>query len=200
QLKRALNLPLLTLYGLGTTIGAGIYVLIGAVAGSAGGSMWISFLLASLLAGLTALSFAEMASRYPSSAGEAVYTYEGLGSRKFATLVGLSVALTGIISSAAIARGFIGYLSTLIEAPDWLILIVLIATLGGLAAWGIAQSVLAAAALSPRPMDEEGEIRLAGDGKISYRLLVIPIPFENDITSWVGIGDWTETPQAAEAA
>ena len=148
KLKRALNLPMLTLYGLGTTIGAGIYVLTGAVAGSAGGSMWISFLLASLLAGLTALSFAEMASRYPSSAGEAVYTFEGLGSRRFSTLVGLSVALTGVVSSAAIARGFIGYLGTVIEAPDWLILIVLISTLGGLAAWGIAQSVLAAAALT----------------------------------------------------
>jgi len=61
-------------------------------------------------------------------------------------------------------------------------------------------SLAQATALSPRPMDEEGEIRLAGDGKISYRLLVIPIPFENDITSWVGIGDWTDTPQAAEAA
>jgi len=61
-------------------------------------------------------------------------------------------------------------------------------------------SLAQATALSPRPMDEEGEIRLPDDGKVAYRLLVIPIPCENEVTSWVGIGDWTDTPQTAEAA
>ena len=36
RLKRSLSLPLITLYGLGTTNGAGIYVLVGKVAGRTG--------------------------------------------------------------------------------------------------------------------------------------------------------------------
>ena len=72
-LKLSLGLPLITLYGLGTAIGAGIFVLIGEVAGSAGMFAPVAFLVASLLAGLTAFSLAELASRFPKSAGEAVY-------------------------------------------------------------------------------------------------------------------------------
>ena len=48
--------------------------------------------------------------------------------------------------------------------------------------------------------DEEAKIRLAGAGEISCPLLVIPILVKNDITSWGGIGDWTDTPQTSEAA
>ena len=80
QLNRSLSLGLLTLYGLGTTIGAGIFVLIGKVAGAGGSLAPVSFLLAAVIAGLSALSFAEMSSRFPESAGEAVYVKEGLDS------------------------------------------------------------------------------------------------------------------------
>ena len=52
-LKRSLSLPMLVLYGLGTTIGAGIYALIGEIAGVAGYLAPFSFLLAALLAGVT---------------------------------------------------------------------------------------------------------------------------------------------------
>ncbi|MEK9645929.1 MAG: amino acid permease, partial [Alphaproteobacteria bacterium] len=62
---------MLTLYGLGTTIGAGIFVLVGKVAGIAGGYAPLAFLAASLLAGLSAFSFAALAKRFPESAGEA---------------------------------------------------------------------------------------------------------------------------------
>ena len=63
QLKRALNLPLVTLYGLGTTIGGGIYVLVGKVAERAGMMAPISFVAAALLSAFTALTFAELSSR-----------------------------------------------------------------------------------------------------------------------------------------
>lgn len=71
-LKRSLSLLLITYYGLGNILGAGIYVLVGKVAGYAGMLVPLSFLSASLLAALTALSYAELSSRYPLSAGEAV--------------------------------------------------------------------------------------------------------------------------------
>jgi len=48
KLKRTLNLPLLVFYGLGTTIGAGIYVLVGAAAGRAGIYARVAFILAAI--------------------------------------------------------------------------------------------------------------------------------------------------------
>jgi amino acid transporter len=71
-LKRSLSLPLVTLYGVGTTIGAGIFVLVGKVAGAALIYAPVSFLLAAVLAGFSAFAFAELSARYPQSAGEAV--------------------------------------------------------------------------------------------------------------------------------
>ena len=79
ELKRGLSLWLLVFYGLGNILGAGIYVLVGKVAGSAGLFAPVAFLVASLVAAFTALSYAELVARYPLSAGEAVYVQEGLG-------------------------------------------------------------------------------------------------------------------------
>ena len=76
SLKRRISLPLLVLYGLGTTIGAGIYALIGKVAGAAGIYAPLAFVVAALLAGVSAFAFAELVARYPSSAGEARYVRE----------------------------------------------------------------------------------------------------------------------------
>jgi amino acid transporter len=145
QLKRGLSLPLLTLYGLGTTLGAGIYVLIGEVAGVAGMLAPISFIVASLLAAASAFSFAELSARYPQSAGEAIYVYNGLGSRGLALAVGLLVILAGTVSSAAIVNGFVGYLHEFVDVPGWLAITLLVLAFGAIAAWGIVESVTAAA-------------------------------------------------------
>ena len=67
-LKRSLSLTLLTLYGLGTILGAGVYVLIGEVAGRAGMHTPIAFLLAGVVAAFTAMSYAELSTRFPRSA------------------------------------------------------------------------------------------------------------------------------------
>lgn len=73
QLKRNVTLPMLILYGLGNIFGAGIYVLIGEMAGIAGNYIPLSFLLACVVVSFTALAYAELSARYPVSAGEAVY-------------------------------------------------------------------------------------------------------------------------------
>ena len=99
-LKRVITLPVITLYGLGTTIGAGIYVLIGEVAGEAGAWAPLSFLAAAVLAGFSGFSFAELSARFPRSAGEALYVREGLRSPALALLVGLLVVAAGTISAA----------------------------------------------------------------------------------------------------
>ena len=144
-LSRRLNLPLLIFYGLGTTIGAGIFVLVGKVAGRAGMAAPVSFLVASLLAAFTAFSFAELVARYPRSAGEAIYVREGFGSHRLALIVGLMVALSGVVSSAAIINGSVGYLQEFVAMPQALGVVLILALLTGLALWGIGESVTAAA-------------------------------------------------------
>lgn len=145
QLKRGLSLWLLVFYGLGNILGAGIYVLIGKVAGSAGLFAPVAFFVASLVAAFTALSYAELAARYPYSAGEAVYVQQGLGRPALSVLVGLLIVLMGAVSAATIARGFVGYLDVLIELPDALTITVLVLMLAAIATWGIVESVSIAA-------------------------------------------------------
>ncbi len=109
-LQRSLTLPLVTLYGLGVTIGAGIYVLIEATAGVAGMFAPMSFLLAALVMLPSACSFAELVGRLPVSAGEAAYVRHGLGSDVLVTVTGLLVVTVGTVSAAAICVGSVGYL------------------------------------------------------------------------------------------
>jgi len=67
-LRRTLSVTLLTLYGVGITIGAGIYVLIGRIAGHAGVYAPWSFVLAAAVMALTVASYAELSTRFPVSA------------------------------------------------------------------------------------------------------------------------------------
>ena len=140
-LVRSLNLPLAVLFGLGVTIGAGIYVLIGATAGRAGMHAPLSFLLAALVMAPTAASFAEFASRMPVSAGEAAYVRAGFGSERLALLIGLMVIAVGVISAAAIAKGSAGYVREFVDLPTSVIITAVVLLMGAVAAWGILQSV-----------------------------------------------------------
>ena len=105
-LKRRIGPGLLTAYGVGVMVGAGIYVLTGAVAGTAGIWAPVAFLLAGLVAAPTALSYAEFSTRLPEAAGEAAYIAEGLKSGGLAVLVGLAIVLVGTLSAGAVLRGF----------------------------------------------------------------------------------------------
>ena len=140
-LRRTLSLPLLTLYGLGTIIGAGIYVLIGKVAGIAGMYAPLAFLVAAVAAFFTALTYAELGARYPKSAGEPLYVAHGFGMRQLSIGVGLMIVATGMISSATIVNGFVGYLHVFVEVPRTFAILGIVIALGALAMWGIAQSV-----------------------------------------------------------
>ena len=143
-LRRSLSLPLVTLYGLGTIIGAGIYVLVAKVAAQAGLYAPLSFLLAALLATFTGFSYAELTARYPKSAGEAVYVQEGLRRRELSLLVGFLIIITGVVSAATIVKGFVGYLHVFVAVPDAVAITLVVLALGGLAVWGISESVAAA--------------------------------------------------------
>jgi amino acid transporter len=143
-LKRRLGLPLLVLYGVGITIGAGIYVLIGAVAGYAGIYTPWSFLLAALVMAFTVASYAEMSTRIPVSAGEAAYVKAAFHSRSFSTLTGLLTIGIGVVSSSAVTLGSAGYIAQFVDLPQTLIAVVIVVALGAIAAWGILESVVLA--------------------------------------------------------
>lgn len=143
-LKRRLGLPLLVLYGTGITIGAGIYVLIGAVAGHAGVYAPWSFLLAAAIMALTVASYIELSSRFPVSAGEAAYVKAAFESRPLAIWVGVLTIGIATVSSAAVALGSAGYIQQFLDWPKELIVIGLVLLLGAVAAWGILESVVLA--------------------------------------------------------
>jgi amino acid transporter len=141
KLKRNVTLPMLIFYGLGNIFGAGIYVLIGEMAGIAGVYIPISFLLACFVISFTALTYAELSARYPKSAGEALYINAGFNSPALSTLIGLSVAFAGLLSSATILHGFHGYLSTFIQAPEIITILIVVTLISAIAIWGISQSI-----------------------------------------------------------
>ena len=143
-LRRRLGLPLLVMYGTGVTVGAGIYVLIGEVAGHAGSFAPWSFVLAAAVMALTVASYSELSTRYPVSAGEAAYVMAAFRSPGLATAVGLLTVAIGVISSAAVALGSAGYVQQFIALPQYLIVLIVLALLGGVAAWGILESVVLA--------------------------------------------------------
>jgi APA family basic amino acid/polyamine antiporter len=141
-LKRSVTLLQAVMYGTGLILGAGIYVLIGDVAAIAGNALWISFLLAAVMASITGLSYAELSSVFPKSAAEYVYVKEGLGNNFLALFIGCLTIFVAITSAATVAIGFSGYLSVLLpEFPSIIYAIGLILALSFLNYYGIKESV-----------------------------------------------------------
>jgi APA family basic amino acid/polyamine antiporter len=148
RLRRVLGTPLLTLYGLGVIIGAGIYVLVGTVIGTAGGGAPWSFVLAGILASLTGLSYAELAVRHPEAAGAAAYVKEAFGSDRLSLITGLAVAAVVIVSTASIARGSAGYLQAFFPWPDAIIAGGVVALFTLVGCLGVRESVGIAAVMT----------------------------------------------------
>ena len=186
-LRRQLGLPLLVLYGVGITIGAGIYVLIGAVAGHAGRSAPWSFLLAGLAMAFTVGSYAELATRFPVSAGPATYVRAAFASRLASTLTGLLTILIGIVSSATVALGAAGYIAQFVDWPQSAILLLVVSALGAVACWGILESVLLASLFT---LIEAGGLAAIVVAAITADLpfaqaLLTPPPFDAQVLSGI---------------
>jgi len=143
-LRRRLSLPLLVLYGIGVTVGAGIYVLIGAIAGHAGTHAPLAFVFAAVVMGLTVGSYAELCTRFPVAAGEAAYVRAAFRRRSLSTLTGFVMIGTAVIAAAAVALGAAGYIAEFVTLPRPLVVAVVIIALGLVAAWGVLESVLLA--------------------------------------------------------
>jgi len=189
SLRRSLGLPLVTLYGLGVTIGAGIYVLIGAAAGAAGLYAPVSFVVAAAVMAFTACSFAEFAGRLPVSAGEAAYVQAGLGFRAVSTTVGLAVVVVGTVSASAISVGSVGYIQAFVDLPEGILVPIIVLAMGGVAAWGISESVSLAALFTV--IEIGGLLLIIGAGFVAepglaYRVTEI-LPSTGDSHALTGI-------------
>ena len=147
RLRRVLTLPMVVVYGLGVTIGAGIFALVGEILAISGDSAPLSFLLAGVIAGATGVSYALLVRVYPRAAGEAYFAKLGLGA-PFGTLVGVGVLATAFISSAVIALAFAGYARTLVPLPEWVLVAGVVGVLGLVAWMGIRESVIFAGVIT----------------------------------------------------
>jgi len=139
HLKRNLGLFEVTLSGIGIILGAGIYALIGEAAGLAGNAVWISFALSALIAVLTGLSYAELASMFPKASAEYEYTKQAFG-RYPAFIIGWMIIFSGVIGAATVALGFAGYFGVLSGLPLVPSALLLIALLSAVVFIGIKQS------------------------------------------------------------
>ncbi|MGL4879968.1 MAG: APC family permease [Waterburya sp.] len=130
SLKRVFGLPTLIIYGVGDILGAGIYAVIGKIAGLSGTLVWASFLTAMVVAAFTALSYAELGSRFPQSGGVACFVHRAFRIDWLSVLVGWLMFCTCLVSMATLSKAFAGYLNAFAPAiPAWLIVLALFAVL-----------------------------------------------------------------------
>ncbi|GKY87117.1 APC family permease [Sinisalibacter aestuarii] len=147
-LKKSLGTPLLTLYGIGIMVGAGIYVLVGHAAGAAGIWAPVAFLVAGLIAVPSALSYAALSAAIPEAAGDSAYVEKGLRQHWLAMLVGWINIAAGVVGGAAVLRGGVGYLQALLAVPPAAAIIGLGVALTLLAVFGVVESLTFAALLT----------------------------------------------------
>ena len=181
ELERSLGLATTTLLGVGVILGAGIYALVGKATGLAGEAVWLSFVGAALVAGLTGLSYAELAAAIPRAGAEYHYAR-----RAFGPLVAFLVSwllLAGLaVASGAVALGFGGYLAALAELPTVAGGLLCLAACTALACWGTRETAAVAVLCT---LLEVGGLLV---------VLVVGLPHVGDVDltnmphGWAGVG------------
>jgi amino acid transporter len=94
--------------GIGAMVGAGIFALLGEAGAVAGSAVWLSFLLAGIVAGLLGYTVVKLGVRFPSSGGLIAYLQEGFGNGRLlgvASWLGYFSAIVIVCSMVAVAFG-----------------------------------------------------------------------------------------------
>lgn len=120
ELRRVMGPKLLLLFVVGDILGAGIYAVTGQMAGKVGGLVWLPFLLAFIVAFLTALSYLELVTKYPQAAGAALYTHKAFGIHFVTFLVAFAVVCSGITSASTSAKTLADNLGGGLEINGWI--------------------------------------------------------------------------------
>lgn len=189
RLVRSLTLTHAVLYGLGVTIGAGIYVLIGLAAGRSGLHAPLAFMGAALVMAFNAASFAELGTRMPVSASEAAYVQAAFKLDWLSLAVGLLVVMTAIVSAATIGVGSAGYIAVFLPLPaPWIISGVALA-MGIVAGLATVQSVTFAGFMTLINVGGLALIIIVGLGHGTDVVTRLPEiwPSAGDATAWAGI-------------
>jgi APA family basic amino acid/polyamine antiporter len=142
-LSRRLGLWSTTLSGVGIILGAGIYVIIGAATRDAGSAVWLSFLMAAVLAGMTGLAYAELASMFPFAGASPVYIREAFGRHAGFVLGWLRLSIS-VIGASAVAIGFGGYLAGLFDVPVVAAALPVLASSYAIVVWGVRETIAVA--------------------------------------------------------
>jgi APA family basic amino acid/polyamine antiporter len=114
ELARTIGLFQLTLFGVGATIGTGIFIVLTEAVPIGGPAVILSFVLAGTVAGLTAICYAELASTVPVSGSSYSYAYATLG-EGVAMVVAACLLLEYGVSAAAVAVGWSQYLNEFLD-------------------------------------------------------------------------------------
>jgi APA family basic amino acid/polyamine antiporter len=141
SLKREINLLTLTIYGIGIIVGAGIYALIGKATGTAGNSVWLSFLFGAILASFTAMSYAELSSMFPKSASEYHYVKNAFNSNIFGDIMCWAEIFVDLVACSTIVLAFSGYFSGFLNVPTVLVAGILLVLLSIINFIGIKESM-----------------------------------------------------------
>src|ERR1041384_7098472 len=112
SLHRVMGPWLLLLFIVGDILGTGIYALTGQVAKEVGGVVWLPFLVAFVVALMTAFSYLELVTKYPRAAGAALYTHKAFGIHFITFIVAFAVMCSGITSASTASRAFAANLSS----------------------------------------------------------------------------------------
>src|SRR3954452_16113898 len=115
SLKRSLGPFQLTLLGIGAVIGTGIFVLTATAAQKAGPGMMVSFVVAGIVCALAALCYSELASMVPVAGSAYTYSYAVTG-ELVAWLVGWALILEYALGASAVAVGWSGFISGLLDS------------------------------------------------------------------------------------
>ena len=99
--------------GVGAMVGAGIFALLGAAGAVAGAAVWLSFLLAGVVAALQGYSFAKFGATYPSAGGLLEYVAKGFGDGHFTGVTAWLTYAANAIVTAMVAVSFGSYATSM---------------------------------------------------------------------------------------
>lgn len=120
ELRRVMGPKLLLLFIVGDILGAGIYAVTGQMAGKVGGLVWLPFLLAFVVASMTALSYLELVTKYPQAAGAALYAHKAFGIHFVTFLIAFAVVCSGITSASTSAKTLADNFTGGLEVNGWI--------------------------------------------------------------------------------
>src|SRR5215831_15024422 len=116
--KKYLSVRQAAFIGVGAMVGAGIFALLGAAGEVAGAAVWVSFLIAGVIAGLQGYSFAKLGARYPSAGGLLEYVAKGFGDGHFTGVTAWLTYAANAIVTAMVAVSFGSYASSMLTGEE----------------------------------------------------------------------------------